>query len=119
MKNSWKQNLTTLSIRQIKHYLQLLGEHQPCSAPFLRKVPTCPAQQGDGGRPTFAVPVEDVQGCNEEFMCVLLFITRQVPGVCPHQVQQLVRNVWGAVPRVKLFREKEKGQLEHLQVFIL
>lgn len=47
---------------------------------------------------TFAVPVEDVQGCNEELMCVLLLITRQVPGVRPHQVQQLVWNVWGAVP---------------------
>lgn len=54
------------------------------------------------------MPVEDVQGCNEKLMCVLLLITRQVPGVCPHQMQQLVRNVWGAVPRVKLFREKER-----------
>ena len=58
--------------------------------------------------PTFAVPVQDVQGCDEELMCVLLLIACQVPGMRPHQVQQLVRDVGGPVPRVELCREKER-----------
>lgn len=63
--------------------------------------------------PTFAVPVQDVQRRDEEFVGVLLLVPRQVPGVSPHQVQQLVRDVGGPVPRVKLLRhthtKKEMG----------
>lgn len=36
--------------------------------------------------PTFAVPVEDVQGRNEELVRILLLVARQVACVGPHQV---------------------------------
>lgn len=55
---------------------------------------------------TFAVPVQDVQGCDEELVGILLLVACEVPGVSPHQVQQLVRDVGRPVPRVKLLREK-------------
>lgn len=58
-----------------------------------------------GARRTFAVPVQDVQGGDEELVRVLLLVPRQVPRVSPHQVQQLVRDVRGAVPRVELLTE--------------
>lgn len=60
---------------------------------------------------TFAVPVQDVQRRDEEFVGVLLLVPRQVPGVSPHQVQQLVWDVGGPVPRVKLL--KKRGHLAH------
>lgn len=56
---------------------------------------------------TFAVPMQDVQSCDEELMGILLLVPCQVPGVSPHQVQQLVRDVGRPVPRVKLL---EKGR---------
>lgn len=55
---------------------------------------------------TFTVPVQDVQSCNEELVGILLLVACQVPGMSPHQVQQLVRDVGRPVPRVKLLREK-------------
>ena len=67
-----------------------------------------PPWKVDPCSPTFAVPVQDVQGCDEELVCILLLVACQVPGVRPHQVQQLVRDVGGPVPRVELCREKER-----------
>lgn len=52
------------------------------------------------------MPVQDVQSGDEELMSVLLLVARQVARVRPHQVQQLVRDVWGPVPRVELLGEK-------------
>ena len=46
--------------------------------------------------------MEDVQGCDEELVCVLLFVASQVAGVRPDQVQQLEGNVRRALARVKL-----------------
>jgi len=61
-----------------------------------------------GRRRTFAVPVQDVQGGDEELVRVLLLVPRQVPRVSPHQVQQLVGDVGGAVPRVELLTDRER-----------
>lgn len=61
-------------------------------------------------RRTFAVSVQDVQGCDEELVRILLLVPCQVPRVSPHQVQQLVRDMGGAVPRVKLLRHGEEGK---------
>lgn len=57
---------------------------------------------------TFAVPMQDVQSCDEELMGILLLVPCQVPGMSPHQVQQLVRDVGRPVPRVKLLRERRE-----------
>lgn len=47
---------------------------------------------------TFAVPVQDIQGCDEELVCVLLLVACQVPGVSPHEVQQFVWDVGERCP---------------------
>lgn len=49
--------------------------------------------------------VQDIQGSDEELVRVLLLVPRQVPRMSPHQVQQLVGDVGGAVPRVELLPE--------------
>lgn len=49
--------------------------------------------------------VQDIQGSDEELVRVLLLVPRQVPCMSPHQVQQLVGDVGGAVPRVELLPE--------------
>ena len=46
--------------------------------------------------------VEDVESGNEEFVGVLLLVPRQVSGVGPDEMQQSVRNVHGADPRIEL-----------------
>lgn len=38
--------------------------------------------------PTFAVSVEDIQGCDEELMSILLLISSQVTGMSPHQMEE-------------------------------
>lgn len=47
---------------------------------------------------TFAVSVQDIQGCNEELVGILLLVPCQVSRMRPHQMQQLVWDVGGPVP---------------------
>ena len=78
------------------------------AAPPWKVHPRSSTLEGAPRSPTFAVPVQDIQGCDEELVCVLLLVACQVPGVSPHEVQQFVRDVGGTVPRVELCREKER-----------
>lgn len=77
--------------------------------PHLAGMHTCPSPHRTRAQThTFAVPVQDIQGCDEELMGVLLLVPCQVPGVSPHQVQQLVWDVRGPMPRVKLLKRETK-----------
>lgn len=57
---------------------------------------------------TFAMPVQDIQGRDEELMGILLLVPCQMPGMSPYQVQQLVRDVGRPMPGVKLLRERRE-----------
>lgn len=47
--------------------------------------PSLPSPQT--GHPTFTILMKDVQGSNEELMCILLFISSKMSGICPHKMK--------------------------------
>ena len=59
--------------------------------------------------------MQDVQNSDEELVCVLLFVAREVPGVGPHQVEQLERDVGAGHARVELAgkRERKHSEVNH------
>lgn len=59
----------------------------------------------DEYRSGLAVPVEHVKGGYEEFVSVLLLVSRQVPRVGPYQMQQLMKRQRSLAARVKLLKE--------------
>ena len=54
---------------------------------------------------TFAVLMQHIQRRDEELVGILLLVARQVACMCPHQVEQAVRGVWGPYTGVELVME--------------
>lgn len=49
--------------------------------------------------------MKDIQCSNEEFVCVLLLITRQMSDVRPNQMKEFVKSQRGLVARIKLLEQ--------------
>lgn len=49
--------------------------------------------------------MQHIQRLDQKLVCILLLVPCQMPGVCPHQVQQLVRHVGRAFARIKLLEQ--------------
>lgn len=55
------------------------------------------------------MPVQDIQGCDQELVGVLLLVAGQVTGVSPHQVQETEGDVRRTVARVELGKRRCGG----------
>ena len=61
------------------------------------------ARLSDCRRLSARMVVENVKNSDEEFVCVLLLVAGQVPGMCPYQMEQFEGDVGGGYSRVELF----------------